>query len=172
MRGPPMNSGSTGRPKGMRLRAVIESNGKTAAGIEIPSASVEALGSGRRPAVRVTIGDHTYPSTVATMGGRFLVPVSVENRRLAGVAAGDEVDVVLELDTSKRAVDVPPALAAALARDRRAKGAFDALSYSKQRWFTLQVEGAKTEETRARRVAKAIETLRATPPAPKSSPAG
>jgi hypothetical protein len=156
-----MSSGVRRRQMAMRLRAVIESNGKTAAGIEVPPAVVEKLGSGRRPAVRVTIGDHTYPSTIGSMGGRFLVPVSVENRKLAGVAAGDEVDVVLELDTSTRTVDVPPALAAALARDRKAKAAFDSLSFSKQRWFTLQVEGAKTDDTRARRVAKAIETLRA-----------
>jgi uncharacterized protein YdeI (YjbR/CyaY-like superfamily) len=94
------------------------------------------------------------------MGGRFMVGVSATVREEAGVAGGDVVDVDLELDTEPRVVEVPPDLAEALARDATAKRFFDGLSYSKQQWFTLSVEGAKKPETRKRRVDKAIEMLR------------
>ena len=114
----------------MRFRAEIEAAGKTAAGIQVPPEVVEALGSGKKPAVTVTIGSHTYRSTVAPRGGVFLIPVSVENRRLAGVAAGQVVEIELELDTAPRTVAVPEDLAAALAGHRGAQTAFEQLSYS------------------------------------------
>src|SRR5258708_19275474 len=94
----------------MRLRATIEGTGKTAAGIEIPAAVVDALGSGRRPAVRVTINGHTYRSTIAVMGGRYLLGVSNENRAAAGVPAGDQADLELELDTAPLHRPTPPHL--------------------------------------------------------------
>jgi bacteriocin resistance YdeI/OmpD-like protein/uncharacterized protein DUF1905 len=144
----------------MRFHATLESNGKTATGVEVPADVVDALGSGKRPAVRVTIRSHTYRSTVAVMGGRFMLGVSAENRAAAGVEAGDELDVELQLDTEPREVTVPDELSAALARDADARRFFDGLSYSRKRWFVLSVEGAKTAETRQRRVDKALEMLR------------
>ena len=98
----------------MRFRATVELGGKTATGIEVPEEVVAALGSHKRPPVRVTIGDYTYRSTVARMGGRFLLPVSAEVRAGAGVAAGDEVDVEVALDDAPREVTVPDDLAVAL----------------------------------------------------------
>ena len=83
----------------MRFRATLESNGKTATGIQVPDEVVETLGAGRKPAVRVSIAGHTYRSTIASRGGRYLLGVSAENRGRAGVAAGDELEVELELDT-------------------------------------------------------------------------
>lgn len=144
-----------------RFRAVLELAGKTATGFAVPPEAVESLGQGRRPPVKVTIGKHTYRSTVAVMGGRYMLGVSAENRAAAGVAAGDELDVRLELDTEKREVDVPPALAAALRRDPKAKAFFDTLTPSQQSWHTGAVESAKTDETRQRRIAKSLEMLRA-----------
>ncbi|HZD38758.1 MAG TPA: DUF1905 domain-containing protein, partial [Actinomycetes bacterium] len=82
----------------MRFRATIELSGKTATGIEVPEEVVAGLGNSRRPAVRATISGYTYRSSVGSMGGRFLLPISAEVRDRAGVAAGDEVDVDLELD--------------------------------------------------------------------------
>ena len=144
----------------MEFRTVLLLARKTATGLEVPPEVVEALGSGRRPAVTVTInGGHRYPSTVATMGGKFLVPVSAEHRAAAGVQAGDEVLVDLVLDTAPRVLDVPPDLAAALDAEPAARAAFDALSYSNQRRYTLVVEGATAAETRARRVARAVVDL-------------
>lgn len=140
--------------------AVVELGGKTATGIEVPAEVVEALGQGRRPPVQVTIGGHTYRSTVAVMGGRFMVPLSADNRRLAGVVAGDAVDVDIELDTEPREVTVPADFADALDQDAKAKGAFDAMSYSHRRRHVLAIEDAKTPETRQRRIAKAVAMLR------------
>jgi hypothetical protein len=144
----------------MRFRATLESNGKTATGIHVPDAVVEALGSGRKPAVRVTIAGHTYRSTIASRSGRYLVGVSAENREHAGVAAGDELEVDLELDTEPREVPVPPDLMAAFATAAEAKRFFDTLTPSQKQWYVLPIEQAKAAETRERRVAKAIGMLR------------
>ena len=143
----------------MRFRTTIELGGKTATGFRIPEDVVAELGSGRRPAVRVTIGGHTYRTTVAPMGGVFMIPLSAENRAGAGVAAGDEVDVDVELDTEPRVVTVPPDFAEALDRQPDARKAFDALSYSNRRRHVLSIEGAKTDETRQRRIGKAVDAL-------------
>ena len=144
----------------MRFRATLESNGKTATGIQVPDEVVETLGAGRKPAVRVSIAGHTYRSTIASRRGRYLLGVSAENREGAGVAAGDELDVELELDTEPREVTVPPDLMGALAGDPEARGFFDTLTYSQKQWYVLPIEQAKAAETRERRVAKAIGMLR------------
>lgn len=144
----------------MRFRATIESNGKTATGIRVPEEVVTGLGTGKRPPVRVTINGHTYRSTVAVMGGVFMMGVSAENRASAGVAAGDVVDVDIELDTQPREVTVPPDFAKALSADPAARRTFDALSFSLKQWHVLSVEGAKTLETRQRRIARSVGTLR------------
>jgi hypothetical protein len=144
----------------MRFRATLQSNGKTATGIRVPPEVVAALGPSRKPAVRVTIAGHTYRSTIATRSGVFLLGVSAENRAAAGVAAGDELDVDLQLDTEPREVTVPPDLMGALAGDARARGFFDTLTHSQKQWYVLPIEQAKAAETRERRVAKAIAMLR------------
>ena len=145
----------------MKFRTTLELGGKTATGIRVPDEIVEALGAGKRPAVNVTINGYTYRSTVAPLGGAFMLPVSAEIRANAGVAAGDEVEVEVELDTAPREVVVPPDFAAVLDADTEAKRNFDALSYSNKRRHVLSIEGAKSDETRQRRVAKALEELRA-----------
>jgi Bacteriocin-protection, YdeI or OmpD-Associated/Domain of unknown function (DUF1905) len=144
----------------MRFRATIEQTGKTATGIRVPDSIVEALGSGRRPAVTVTIKGYTYRNTVAVMGGEYWVGVSAEHRAGAGVVGGEEVDVEMALDTAPREVDVPPDLAAALDAEPAARATFDSLSYSNKSWHVLQVVGAKTDETRLRRIAKSVEMLK------------
>src|SRR5690242_1887024 len=132
----------------MRFRAVLELGGKTATGIAVPAEVVERLGAGRRPAVAVTLGSHTYRTTIASMGGRFLVPVSAAVREAAGVAAGDELDVGIELDTAPRTVDPPGELAAALAADPLAQAGWDASSFSHQREHADAIAAAKKAETR------------------------
>src|SRR4051794_18011816 len=122
--------------------AVLEQHGKSATGIVVPDEIVAALGAGRRPAVTVALGRTTYRSTVAARGGRFLLPVSAENREAAGVAAGDEVEVTLELDNAPREVELPPALASALAADPAAQAAFDALSYTRRKEMARTVREA------------------------------
>ena len=143
----------------MQFRSVVELGGKTATGIPVPAAVVEGLGAGKRPAVTVILAGHTYRSTIAPMGGAFYLPLSAEHRTATGLAAGDEVDVEVQLDTAPRTVDVPDDLAAALDAAPTARAAFDALSYSNRRRHVLSVEGAKTDETRQRRIAKAVADL-------------
>ena len=143
----------------MRFRTTIELGGKTATGLRVPAEVVAELGAGKRPPVRVTIGGHTYRSTVAAYGDVFMLPLSAENRAAAGVAAGDEVDVDVALDAAPREVEVPPDFAEALAAAPDAHRFFDGLSYSQRRWFVLGIEGAKTDETRRRRIEKAVARL-------------
>jgi hypothetical protein len=143
----------------MRFRATILLNGKTACGFKVPPGVVAALGQGKRPPVKVTIGAHTYRSTVAVYGDGYMLGVSAENRAASGVKAGDEVDVDLELDTAAREVTVPPDFAAALDNNAGAKRFFDGLSYSNRLRFVLSIEDAKTPETRQRRIDKAVSQL-------------
>jgi hypothetical protein len=144
----------------MKFRAVIQLSGKTATGIEVPPEVITGLGQGKRPPVRVTMGGHTYRSTVGVMGGKPMLPVSADNRAAARVAAGDEVEVEVELDTSPREVTLPPEFAAALAADETAHRAFQKLSYSQQQRYVLGITSAKTTETRERRIAGALGELR------------
>lgn len=144
----------------MRFHATILQGDKTATGIRVPDEIVEALGSGKRPAVKVTINGFTYRSSIATVSGAYMVGVSADNRAGAGVAGGDEVDVDIELDTEPREVNVPADLAAALDTEPKARATFDGLSYSNRSWHALSIAGAKTDETRQRRIAKSIEALR------------
>ncbi len=145
----------------MRFETTIELGGKTATGFEVPGEIVEALGAGKRPAVTVTVGGHTYRSTVAVMGGRYLVPLSAENREAAGVAAGDTAEVEIELESAERVLDVPDDLAAGIAADADAHASWDSISYSWRRRIVLAVDGAKTAETRSRRIERSIADLRA-----------
>lgn len=144
----------------MKFTATILQSGKTATGIEVPPRVVAALGSSKKPSVVVTLNGYTYRSTVAVMGGKFMIPVSSEVRSAARVAGGDTLEVEIELDTAPRVLELPEDFALALSGDAVAKAFFEGLSYSNQRRHTLSIEGAKTPETRARRVHKAIEDLR------------
>jgi Bacteriocin-protection, YdeI or OmpD-Associated/Domain of unknown function (DUF1905) len=144
----------------MKFRTRVELGGKTATGFEVPADIVEALGAGKRPRVHVTINGHTYRSTVAVMGGRYLLPLNAENRSAAGVAAGDEIDVVVEPDTQPREVEVPDDFANALNADAVARQAFERLSYSHKRQHVQAIQAAKKPETRVRRIEKALDMLR------------
>ncbi|HSK97368.1 MAG TPA: YdeI/OmpD-associated family protein [Euzebyales bacterium] len=144
----------------MRFRTTVELFTKTGTGLRVPQEVVADLGRGKRPPVRVTVGGYTYRSTVAAYGDEFFLPLNAENRTSAGVAAGDEVDVELELDTAPREVTVPTDLAAALDGDAEARQYFDGLSFSHKREYVSWIEEAKRAETRQRRIASAVDMLR------------
>lgn len=144
----------------MRLRTVVTQTGKNTTGIEVPEHVLEALGGGKRAPVTVTINGHTYRTTLGVMGGVSMISVSAEHRAAAGVAGGDAVDVEIELDTAPREVTLPDDFEAALAAEPEARRTFDALSNSNKGWHVSQVTGAKTEETRQRRIAKSVATLK------------
>jgi hypothetical protein len=142
------------------FRAVVVSEKKTATGIVVPETIVAELGAGKRPAVVVTINATSFRTTLGSMNGNTMIPVSAENRGVTGVVAGDEIDVTLAVDTAPRTVEVPAELAALLATEPAAKAFFDSLSPSQRKWFVTEIDGAKTPDTRAKRVEKSITLLR------------
>jgi Bacteriocin-protection, YdeI or OmpD-Associated/Domain of unknown function (DUF1905) len=132
-----------------------------AAAIVLDDEQVAAIGEGaRRFAVAATVNGHTWRTTVTRMGGEFLLGLSREVRRAAGAEAGDEVEAHVALDTATREVEVPAALAGALAADDAARAAFEGLAYSHRKEHARWVAEAKRDDTRERRVAKVLETLR------------
>jgi len=142
------------------FRTTILSSGGTTAGIEVPPEAVESLGAGKQPRVVVTLNGYSYRNAVAVMSGTYMIGVSNEHRAASGLKAGDEVDVELVLDTAPRIVEVPADFGAALDAEPAARATFDKLSPSLKGYHVGLVEGAKTEETRQRRIEKAVATLR------------
>ena len=132
---------------------VVQEEGMNATGLPVPADAVAAMGAGKRPKVTVSLNGYTYRSTVAAYGDVFMLPLSAEHRTAAGVKAGDQVEVTIELDLAPRTVEVPADLAAALAAQPGATAAFDALSYTMRKEYVRQVEEAKAPATRDRRIA-------------------
>jgi hypothetical protein len=138
---------------------ILKDDTKNATGLRVPAEAVAALGTSKRPPVTVSLNGYTYRSTVAAYGELFLLPLAAEHREAAGVKAGDEVEVTLELDAEPRTVAVPDDLAAALEAKPGARAAFDALAYSQRTEHVRQVETAKAEATRERRIAGIVAKL-------------
>jgi hypothetical protein len=130
-----------------------------ATGLPVPDEAIAALGQGKRPPVVVSLKGHSYRSTVAVMGGAFMLPLSAENRRMAGVQPGEELEVTLELDSQPRTVAIPEDLAVALSQKTGATAAFNALAPSMRKEYVRQVESAKAQETRERRIAGIVAKL-------------
>jgi len=124
-----------------------------ASGISIPPALIDELGAGKKPKVTANVNGYVYRTTVAVMGGEFLIPVSQAIRAEAGFTPGQEVVVTLEIDSESRKVDLPDDLKAALSASAGALEEFDKLADSKRKEFVRQVTEAKAEETRERRIA-------------------
>ncbi len=146
----------------MRFRTTILSTGGTTTGIPVPDDVVAALGGGRRPPVVVTLGEYGFRTTLGTMDGVTMVPLSSAHRAAAGVEGGQEVEVDVELDTAPRTVEVPADLAAALA-EASVREAFDRLAPSRRKAHATSVADAKTPQTRERRIAAVVATLAAAP---------
>jgi hypothetical protein len=140
----------------LKFHATLQLEGKTATGIHVPPEIVKALGTSKRPPVHVTIGGFTYRTTITPYNAAFMIPVSAENRQSANIAAGDELEVMVELDTEPREVMLPSDFTDALDHDAAARQFFNGLSFSNQRRFVLSIEQAKTAETRQRRISKAV----------------
>jgi hypothetical protein len=144
----------------VKFKAELFLAGKTATGIRVPDKVVEGLGAGKRPPVTVTFNGYTYRTTVAPMCGEYFIPVAAAIREASGATAGDMLTVTMELDTEPRTVEVPEVLAKELAKDKKAAAAYEKLSYSNKKEMARSITEAKAEETRARRLAKALESLR------------
>lgn len=144
----------------MKFRTTILQSGKAATGIVIPDEVIQQLGAGKKPPVKVSVNSYAYRSTVATIDGKFMVGFSADHRAASGLSGGDAVEVEIELDTEPRTVGVPADLQAALDAEPRAKATFEKLSNSLKGYHVSQVTGAKTAETRKRRIEKSISVLR------------
>ncbi|ALD11618.1 DUF1905 domain-containing protein [Clavibacter capsici] len=131
-----------------------------ATGLPVPPEALAELGAGKRPAVVVTVAGHTYRTSVGAMGGQALIPLSAAHRAASGVAADDEVEVTIVLDEQPREAVIPDEVAAAFAAEPALAEAFRALSSSRQRALVDPIGEAKTDETRQRRVEKALAALR------------
>lgn len=144
------------------ITTVTQAEDVNATGLPVLAEAVAALGTKKRPPVKVTLNGYTYRTTVAAYGDVFMVPLSAEHRIAAGVQAGDQVAVTLELDNEPRTVDAPADLAAALAQ-AGAAAAFDRLSYTQRKEHVRQVETAKATGTRQRRIDKIVASLAGQP---------
>jgi Bacteriocin-protection, YdeI or OmpD-Associated/Domain of unknown function (DUF1905) len=144
----------------LRLTATLVPRGSAAA-VVLTEKQVASLGEGaKRFPVVATVNDYTWRTTITRMRGEFLLGLNREVRKQARVEAGDTVDVKLELDAAPREVEVPQALAAALAQDAKAHASFQRLAYTHRKEYARWIDEAKREETRQRRVSEALELLR------------
>lgn len=142
------------------FRTKVERTRKTATFLSVPNEVVASLDAGKRPPVLVTVGPHTFRSTIAVYASSSFLPLNRANREAARVSADDEVAVTIDLDVEPRVVDAPEDLAAALADDQPTRQAFEALSSSHQREYVEWVTEAKRPETRTRRIAGTLQRVR------------
>ena len=133
-----------------RFRAELKLEGKTGTYVIVPL-DVPAVFGRARPPVRGTINGSPLRSTIAKYGDDYFLVINRKVRQAAGVAAGETVELDLELDTKPRTVRVPKDLAAAL--DEKTRAAFDRMSYTHRREYVEWIADAKREETRRRRIA-------------------
>lgn len=147
-------------PGPITFHTTILQTGKNTAGIQVPAEVIEKLGAGKQPLVLVTVNNYTYRSAVAVMGGNYMISFNPDHRKAAGVQGGDETDVTLELDLAPRTVEIPADLKDALVQ-ANALAAFEKSAPSMKKEYVRQVEEAKTQETRERRIAKIVEKLSA-----------
>lgn len=138
---------------------ITKAEGLNATGIRVPGEVIAEMGASKRPKVKITLNGYTYRTTVAPFGDVFMVPLNQEHREAAGVGAGDEVEVTVELDLEPRTVEMPEDLQAALSEKAGALEAFEALAYSKRKEFVRQVNEAKAQETRNRRITGIVDKL-------------
>jgi hypothetical protein len=140
----------------IRFRAQLQQRGPAAAVVPDES-QVAAVGEGARrfPAV-ATVNGYTWRTSVARMGGEFLVRL---NRQVRD-GAGDQAEVTIELVWMPREVQVPEALAAALAADPQAAASFEQMAFTHRKEYARWIAEAKRAETRQRRVAQALEMIR------------
>ena len=120
---------------------------------------LDKLGGGKKPLVAVTLNNYTYRSAVGKMGNKFMISLSAENRKNANVKGGDSLEINIELDTEPRTVEIPIDLQKEFVKNKIAKANFEKLAPSKKKEMVRSINDAKTEETKLKRIEKAIEML-------------
>lgn len=156
----PISKDASKKSKPITFHTTILQTGKNTAGIQVPEDVIEKLGAGKQPLVRVTINKYTYRNAVAVMGGKYMISFNPEHRKAAGVQGGEEANVTLELDLEPRTVEIPTDLKDALIK-ANALDAFEKSAPSMKKEYVRQVQEAKAQETRERRITKIVEKLSA-----------
>ena len=129
--------------------------------VPIPKEVATKLGLKGFPKIQAVIAGTPYRGSLMPMGdGTYCLGVLKSIQEAAGVGQGDTITVELELDTAPRTVELPADLAKAIARDKKAAAAWEALSYTNKKEMAHSLEGAKRAETRERRLAQALQSLR------------
>jgi uncharacterized protein YdeI (YjbR/CyaY-like superfamily) len=146
----------------MKFKAKVIPSGN-ATGVEIPAKVMKALGPSARPPIVITIHGHSWRSRVARMRGQILIGISAANRAASGIAEGEQIEVDVALDSEPRIVAEPADVAKALKGEPKARAAFDRLPFGLKRKHVADIEAAKSPETRERRIAKLVATLRSAP---------
>ena len=147
-------------PSSVTFKTTVAISGNNT-GIVVPEEAIEQLAAGKRPPVLVNVNGYEYRSTIAVMGGKYLVSISAAVRKATGLQGGDPIQVSLTVADTPREVTVPADFAAALAADEQASAFFGTLSNSMQRYHADNITAAKTADTRQRRIDKAIALFRA-----------
>ncbi len=147
----PISKDASKKSRPITFHTAILQTGKNTAGIQVPDEVIEKLGAGKQPLVRVTINKYTYRSAVAVMGGKYMISFNPEHRKAAGVQGGEEANVTLELDLEPRTVEIPTDLKDALIK-ANALDAFEQSAPSMKKEYVRQVQEAKAQETRERRI--------------------
>jgi hypothetical protein len=150
--------GKAPTPKSATFKTSVHQTGKNT-GIVVPPEAIAELNAGNRPPVLIDLNGFQYRNTIGVMAGRHMISVSAAIRAETGLKGGDPVEVTLTVADAPRAVEVPPDLAAAFKANKSAGTFFDTLSNSLQRFHIDQINGAKTAETRQRRIDKAVATF-------------
>jgi len=156
----PISKDASKKSRPITFHTAILQTGKNTAGIQVPDEVIEKLGAGKQPLVRVTINKYTYRSAVAVMGGKYMISFNPEHRKAAGVQGGEEANVTLEMDLEPRTVEIPTDLKDALIK-ANALEAFEKSAPSMKKEYVRQVQEAKAQETRERRITKIVEKLSA-----------
>lgn len=143
----------------VRFDTILTQTGEKTTGIVVPPIVITQLGGGARPALLVSVNDYSYRTTVGIMGGKSMLPFSAQHRELSGIKGGDPITVTLEIDRAPRTVDIPNDLNRALAGAPGLLDAFRKQAPSRQKADVENVTGAKSDETRARRVAAIVARL-------------
>ena len=128
-------------------------------GIHVPDEKLAELGKGKRPTLEVAVNGYVYTTTPGSMGGKTMLPFSSEHRKLSGIKAGDAITVKLTALDAPPPLDVPAELQAALDQSGLTEK-FNTLAPSKKKEHVRQVNDAKSEETRNKRIQKVIDTVR------------
>jgi len=145
-----------------KFQTTLLTAGKTATGICVPDDIIEKFEAGKKPPVKITINNnYTYRTTIAVMKGAFMASVSADVREKAGVKGGDKINIEIELDAEPREVTIPADFKKVLDKNATAKKFYEGLSYSRRKNYVYLIEQAKTDETRQKRIEKAITDLKA-----------